>query len=138
MWCFLRSKQKQTVSGCHGPSVAVNQVLCIDVQVFKKKEVQGEGRVDSRVSVTKTRGWLFCWRKRQSLLFPPGLAFLWGWEEPLSSSTGCLDLVLRSRAPELRILPCSPRYGSGTFPGDRIGPISVWVGDAGSGVSCFP
>ena len=34
MWCFLRSKQKQTVRGCHGPSVAVNQVLCIEVQFF--------------------------------------------------------------------------------------------------------
>lgn len=33
-----------------------------------------------------------------------------------------------SRAPELRILPCSPEGGSGTLPGNRMSPVSVWVG----------
>ena len=33
-WYLLHSKQKQIVRKCHGPRVAVKQVLCMDVKVF--------------------------------------------------------------------------------------------------------
>lgn len=44
---------------CHRPRIAINQVLCTGFPVFKK-EVQGQGGVESKVPVTKTRDQFLC------------------------------------------------------------------------------